>query len=170
MADQTDKHPGGRPSDYSDEIATAICVRLADGESLRSICADDTMPDKATVFRWLSKHEEFRDQYARARETQADALFDEILDIADDGHNDWMARKFGEEERWVENGEALRRSALRVDARKWVVSKLLPKKYGDRVTNVVEGGDKPVGVETSSPRDVAKAVALIVAKGLKASE
>jgi hypothetical protein len=130
----TDRHPGGRPSDYTEETALLICLRLSDGESLRAICADEGMPDKTTVFRWLSKHEEFRTQYAKAREEQADALFDEIIDIADDGSNDWMERKNadGDNIGWTENGEALRRSALRVDARKWIVSKLLPKKYGDK--------------------------------------
>jgi terminase small subunit-like protein len=47
------------------------------------------MPDMATVFRWLARHAEFRDQYARAREVQADYLAEEILEIADDGRNDW---------------------------------------------------------------------------------
>ena len=128
------KHPGGRPTDYDNEVAEVICSRLAIGESLRTICSEDGLPDKSTVFRWLAAHPEFRDQYASARATQADALFDEILDIADDGSNDWMQRKNadGENIGWTENGEALRRSALRVDARKWIVSKLLPKKYGDK--------------------------------------
>jgi hypothetical protein len=132
--------PAGRPTDYSDDIVDAICERLADGESLRSICDAEGMPHKATVFRWLRAHEEFRDRYARARETQAETLADEIIDIADDGHNDWMKRNFGEDERWVENGEAIRRSALRIDARKWVAAKLLPKKYGDRVQTEHTGG------------------------------
>jgi hypothetical protein len=91
------------------------------------------MPGKATVFRWLGANEEFRDQYARAREAQAEALADEIIDIADDGHNDWMERNQGDAAGWVQNGEAMQRSRLRVDARKWVASKLLPKKYGDKL-------------------------------------
>lgn len=83
--------------------------------------------------RWLGVNETFRDQYARAREMQADALFDDILSIADDGRNDWMLKNFGEDTRWVENGEALRRSALRVDARKWMAGKLKPKQYGEKI-------------------------------------
>jgi hypothetical protein len=122
----------GRPTDFSQELADRLCERLADGESLRSICDEDEMPNKATVFRWLAKFPEFCDQYARARETQADSLFDEILAIADDGRNDWMKRN-GDDERWVENGEALRRSQLRVDARKWMAGKLRPKKYGEKL-------------------------------------
>lgn len=127
-----------RPSSYTQEKADQICERLADGESLRAICLSDDMPNQTTVFRWLAsdENEQFRKQYARARETQAEALFDEILDIADDGSNDWMERKYGEDEEaplgWRENGEALRRSQLRIDARKWMAGKLQPKKYGDR--------------------------------------
>lgn len=137
----------GRPSDFSSELADRICERIADGESLRAICSADGMPDKATVFRWLAKHADFRDQYTRAREAQADSLFDEILDIADDGSNDWMERKNsdGENIGWQENGEALRRSALRVDARKWMAGKLMPKKYSDKFslegTMTHEAGD-----------------------------
>lgn len=124
----------GRPSDFSQELADRICERLADGESLRNICDEDEMPNKATIFRWLAKFPEFRDQYARARETQADSLFDEILSIADDGRNDWMERHGEEDAGWVANGENLRRSQLRVDSRKWMAGKLRPKKYGDKIT------------------------------------
>jgi hypothetical protein len=93
------------------------------------------MPGKATVFRWLGVHEAFRDQYARAREAQADTLADEMLDIADDGDNDWMERKGedGQSLGWRENGEAIGRSKLRLDTRKWIASKLKPKKYGDKL-------------------------------------
>ena len=125
----------GRPSDYSEELADRICERIADGESVRNICLDDDMPNKATVFRWLGKHEAFRDQYARAREAQSEHLADELLDIADDGSNDWMERRNadGEVIGYVVNGEAIQRSRLRADTRKWLLGKLQPKKYGDSV-------------------------------------
>src|SRR4051812_34483135 len=79
-----------RNSSFTQKIADAICGRMAEGESLRTICQDDDMPDKATVFRWLAddKYREFRDHYVRAREAQADYLAEEILEIADDGKND----------------------------------------------------------------------------------
>ena len=146
----------GRPSDYTDGIAKTICLRIADGESLRSVCLDDDMPDKSTVMRWLAKHDDFRDQYARARELQADSIFDEILDIADDGSNDWMERKDsdGNNIGWRENGEAMRRSALRVDARKWMAGKLRPKKYGEKVQHTGADGEGPVTVVIES-RDAA---------------
>ena len=123
----------GRPSDYTDDMGLLICERLADGESLRSIGGDEGMPSQRTIYRWLAVHEGFRQQYARARETQADTIFDEILDIADNSTNDWMEKHGdqGENIGWRENGEAMQRAKLRVDARKWMASKLAPKKYGD---------------------------------------
>lgn len=120
---------------FTQEMADIICERIADGESLRAICADAAMPSTSTVCKWLAAEPTFSEQYARARELQADALFDEILDIADDGKNDWMERQNadGENIGWRENGEALRRSQLRVDARKWMAGKLQAKKYGDKI-------------------------------------
>ena len=130
-------------STYSEETAGTICERIADGESLRSICDDEDMPARSTVFRWLSEQEAFRERYARAREAQADALFDDILSIADDGTNDWMEKRNAEGEAvgWVENGEAIRRSQLRIDARKWMAAKLRPKKYGDKIDLTHAGPD-----------------------------
>lgn len=119
----------GRPSEFSEEIADKICEGLADAKSLRKICLEDGMPSQSTVFRWLAdeRYATFREQYARAREAQADALFDEILDIADDGSNDFMS----EDHKY--DGDAVQRSKLRVDARKWMAGKLAPKRYGDKI-------------------------------------
>ena len=142
----------GRPTDYNQDLSDKICERIADGESLRTICSDDDMPNKATVFRWLAKFPAFSDQYARARDTQAETIVDEILNIADDGTNDWMERRNGDGENigWQENGEALRRSVLRIDARKWMAGKLKPKKYGDKVQHTGADGEGPVQVIFSS--------------------
>lgn len=92
-----------------------ICEQLADGESLRTICAREGMPSKANVFRWLSANQDAADQYARAREAQADSLVDDILLIADDTSREPNDRR------------------VAVDARKWVASKLRPKAYGDKL-------------------------------------
>jgi hypothetical protein len=125
--------PGGRPTDYKQETCDIICERLIEGQSLRAICLDEDMPAGSTVFKWLNLHQEFAEQYARARETQADVIADEILLISDDGHNDFMEKNHSGTTSWVENGEALRRSQLRVDARKWLAGKMRPKKYGDKL-------------------------------------
>lgn len=125
--------PAGRPSDFNDEIAASILDRISDGQSLRKICCDEDMPCQTTVYRWLREKDDFQQQYARARELQADTLFDETLDIADDATNDWMERHAEENIGWKENGEAIRRSQLRIDTRKWIAGQLRPKVYGPRV-------------------------------------
>jgi len=118
-----------------------ICEHIADGKSLREICRAEGMPSKTTVMRWLADSQEFRDQYARAREAQADHFADEILEIADDATNDWMTRKVGEETTTVADHEHISRSRLRVDARKWLMSKMAPKKYGDKLDMELSGKD-----------------------------
>lgn len=140
----------GRPSDYGPEIAAAICERLAEGETLRAICADDDMPSRSMVHRWILAHEEFRDQYTRAREVQMDTWADEIVEIADDAHNDFglsrAVRLNGvypptDDERDPKfNAEHVQRAKLRIDTRKWLMGKAAPKKYGERVE--IEHGGK----------------------------
>lgn len=132
-----------RPSDYTIEKAAEICAEIANGKSVREICRAEEMPAMSTVFLWLSKHKEFSEQYAKAREAQADYLAEELLEIADDGSNDWIERqgKAGEGSIYAVNGEAINRSRLRVDTRKWILSKLQPKKYGDKLTQEHTGAD-----------------------------
>ncbi len=124
--------------EFSQEIADLICERIANGESLRAICSEDDMPNKATVFRWLSADSAFSDQYARARETQADSLFDEILTIADtpmEGQRTKVTDKGIE----TTTGDMIEHRRLQVDARKWMAGKLQPKKYGDKITQELTG-------------------------------
>ncbi len=118
----------GRPSLYTEALAAKICRRLAEGESLRAICADKVMPAISTVMGWLfnGKHEDFSEQYTRARQAQAEFRADEIIEIAD------AAEHGGSEE--------VQAARLRVDARKWIAAKLLPKKYGDKLQHTGEGG------------------------------
>ena len=134
--------PGGRPSSYNKQTCDEICNRLALGESLRTICKSEHLPNISTILDWISKHSEFSEQYARAREQQQEFYAEEILDIADNGQNDYMERlnKNGEVE-MVVNYENIQRSRLRVDTRKWIMSKLAPKKYGDKVTQELTGKD-----------------------------
>lgn len=119
----------GRPSKYSSKLADEICVRLVSGESLRKICSGKTMPGMTSIFKWLRETPEFAKQYAYAREAQAEALADEIISISDDRSNDTIDGEYGE----VPNAAAIQRDRLRVDSRKWYASKLLPRKYGDKL-------------------------------------
>ena len=156
--------PAGRPLSYTQEIADLICDRIALGESLRSICEDDTMPAQTTVYRWLRRDDDvgetFRQQYARAREDQADSLFDEMNVIADDGTNDWMEKRDqdGAIIGYQLNGEHVQRSKLRIETRKWQASKLKPKKYGEKL-DLTTDGDKI----TPDMNDAAAKVAALLA-------
>lgn len=123
----------GRPSVMTEATQESILTRLAAGESLRSICRGDGMPDHGTVLRHVFRDADFRYQYELAREIQAESLVDEMLEIADDGRNDWMERNDPGNPGWIANKENVQRSRLRIDVRKWAAVKLLPKKYGDRV-------------------------------------
>jgi hypothetical protein len=117
-----------RPTEYTAEIGLAICDRLVDGEGLRAICGDPAMPDRATVERWLARYEEFRKEYASAREEQADDLFDQVLEIIDDVSADWV-EKVREDGRVVIVADRanLARSILRCDVREWVAARLEPQ-------------------------------------------
>ena len=117
----------GRPSKYSDHLAQVICLRIAEGESLNKICKDDEMPERVTIYRWLLEKEDFCNNYARAREDQAETHADEIVDIADQlpyqiTDKDGNIRIDSAYVQWQKN---------RIDARKWVASKLKATKYGD---------------------------------------
>jgi hypothetical protein len=77
---------------YSAQVARTICDRLVEGESLRAICSDAGMPGRATVFRWLARHKEFRDRYISARDFQAEGLGEEMIEIARDTSGDSLTR------------------------------------------------------------------------------
>lgn len=121
----------GRPSTFAQETADTICKRIAEGESLRAICAGEKMPSKFAVLKWLAARPEFATQYARAREEQADFYAEQIVAIADEV--EVQATYQGEDVKLSVDSAAVARNRLRVDARKWVASKLAPKKYGDKV-------------------------------------
>ncbi|MBX5157031.1 terminase small subunit protein [Rhizobium sp. NZLR3b] len=127
----------GRPTKFTQALAEKICERIADRESLRSICRDEDMPAKSTVLSWLADDDKaaFRARYALAREILADSFVDELVEIADDRSDDWIEKKnaAGETTGWQENGEAIRRSQLRIATRQWVAEKLKPKKYGSKI-------------------------------------
>ena len=155
----------GRPSIFTQELADTICERLAEGESLRRVCLDPDMPARSAVLRWLAADAAFQGQYARACEVRAEAIFDEMFDIADDGSNDWMeARDDDGGVSYRLNGEHVQRSRLRVDARKWALSKMMPKKYGDKLDLSSTDGTmtpKPVTL-AMTPQEAAEAYAAAI--------
>jgi hypothetical protein len=148
----------GAPSTYTPELAAAICEHIATGKSLRTIAALDGMPAQSTIMVWLDgKHPDFTEQYARAREAQADKLAEEILAIADDGRSDTYLDADGNEKT---DSEVIQRSKLRVEARKWLASKMAPKKYGDKMA--IGGADDlgPVQTVNREMTDAERAVRL----------
>lgn len=126
------KHAGGRPSIYTQDLASRICAEMAKGASLRSICTAEGMPSVATVMNWLAQKPEFLAYYARAREERAEWHFEDTLEIADDGRNDWMDSNDPENPGYRANHEHIARSKLRIDTRKWFLSRMFPKKYGEK--------------------------------------
>lgn len=130
----------GRPSAYTSEFAETILAGLEAGDSLHIICGrHPDLPHPATIRRWIaSNHEGFRDKYARVKETMAEVYAEEIVSIADDSSEDELTTEDG---RAYANNEFINRSRLRVDTRKWLMSKLLPKKYGERTQHEVSGAD-----------------------------
>lgn len=107
--------PGGRPTDYTQELADDICTLLSDGDSMRKICRMESMPCLSTVWKWLRENEEFSHQYDRSIQERAEAHTEDMLEIADDSTID------------------VQRAKLMVDTRKWHSARMKPKKYGDKI-------------------------------------
>jgi hypothetical protein len=117
-----------------EDIFEYVCKEIENNRPLRRILMDENTPSSKTFYEWLDNDEKKVKRYARACEIRSEIIFDEMFDIADDGTNDFVSVDIGE---GVEvqklNTEHLQRSRLRIDTRKWVLSKMNPKKYGDKV-------------------------------------
>ena len=135
----------GRPTKYSQELAAEILLRITEGESLRSIVKDANMPGQATVYEWLLAKADFAEQYAYARDQQAETLADEIIALADEKPKEVTDDKGNGR---IDNGWVTWQKN-RVDARKWVASKLKPKKYGDRVTHAGDA-ENPLEIKANT--------------------
>jgi len=144
--DQETKNLGGRPTKYCDKLRISICDRLAEGETLRSICRDNDMPDRSTIARWSYENigevkdgEEVKVQgfyyhYTRARDVGLDVMADDILDISDTYIKAKKTKTYkvdGKDVTEVMTGDAVERARLRVESRKWYLSKMAPKRYGN---------------------------------------
>ena len=107
-------NPVGRPTSYNAEITEKIIDLVIDGQPIRFICSQVDMPSVATVMRWLHDYPEFAKQYALAKEMYAHCIFDEIQHIAD-----------------TCDPNEVQKAKLMIDARKYIASRLAPRKYGE---------------------------------------
>lgn len=129
----------GRPSEFNQEIADAVCEWISKAKSLRSFCEQPGMPHRTTILKWLQDFPSFATQYARGREEQANYIFEEILEIADEDCTMVRADKHGSRDddgqgntEVIFDSVAVQRNKLRIDARKWMAGKLRPKVYGEK--------------------------------------
>lgn len=134
----------GRPTQYTDILVDEICGRLACGEPMAKIVQSAHMPDSVTIYRWLREKPAFQQRYADARRDGAHCLADQIQDIVD---TEPLA-VFDEAGNKRYDSGSVAHNRLRMDARKWLAAKYLPKVYGDR-TVVAGDEDAPLAVEVS---------------------
>jgi hypothetical protein len=158
----------GRPSIFTPELASEICHRLADGETLTAICRDANMPHERTVRDWARDDVQgFSPQYARARETGYHRMFDQIIDIADTPVIGTKTITKGNGEVQTIVGDMIEHRRLQVDTRKWALAKALPKIYGDRLAvdakhQAVDGNGEPMDAVS-----VAQRIAFVMSKAMR---
>lgn len=134
----TEKNKGGRPSSYTPEMGARIVERIIDGDSCITIGKDPSFPAERTIYNWIGCNEEFRAMYLEAKSICAERMGEELLEIADDGRNDWMEKNGGG---YAVDHEHVGRSKLRVDTRKWLMCHLAPKRFGAKVAQEISGPD-----------------------------
>jgi len=119
----------GRPTNYTPDLAKEICDSIAaSSKGIKKLCSENEgFPNPDTIYRWISAHKDFSDQYAQAKRQQIEVIVDEIIEIADDTSRDISVNENG---KVIVNHEHINRSRLRIDTRKWLASKLAPKIYG----------------------------------------
>lgn len=146
-----------------DKIEVALKVILektaTTREGIHAICKSQPgLPCPSTFMAWINDDPSVEKRYARAKEAQADLLAEEIIEIADDGRNDWMEENDPDNPGWRVNHENINRSRVRIDTRKWLAGKLRPKRYGEKVTNEITGADGgPIKTE-SSPDELSRSI------------
>jgi hypothetical protein len=117
---------------WTNDLKDEILGRIAKGETLRQIVRGKHMPSDFEIYELRRADAAFALSYAQARDQQLEVWEDELIDIAENGRNDWMEREMrsGRMERTLDR-EHFERSRLRVDARKWIMAKRAPQRYGD---------------------------------------
>ncbi len=135
-----------RPSDYTQDLADKICTIISQGSSMRTACKADDMPDITTVFRWIRTNNEFRLQYERAREERTEAQQEDLLELGDDAVQ--LAQKVD----FKASNAVVSAVKLKADNMKWVMSKMKPRRYGDKIDMTTNGKDLPVPIYGSQSK------------------
>lgn len=153
----------GRPSTFSEAIAEEIAERISNGEPLRQICRDEHMPAWRTVYAWMEARPDFSARIAHARELGEEAIAQEALLIADTPLMGERS-KVGKDGVEVWSEDMLGHRKLQIETRLKLLAKWNPKKWGEKVTQTHEGGDKPLQVESINELDIARRIAFTLAK------
>lgn len=134
------KHAGGRPTDYNNDLASKICKQLAMGKSLRAVCREDDSPDMSTIYDWLRIYPEFTNQYEQACQDRVEAQLEDLNYMGDEALD------------YVKNNPDKNTSAvvsaykLKADNMRWTMSKIKPKKYGDKMDVTSDGKVLPTPI------------------------
>lgn len=151
------KESPGTKTIFTPELCSKICDFVIEGYTMRQIAAMDGMPTKASIFRAMSRNEDFAAAYAEARDLQTMMWEDDLTDIADNSNNDWVEKERANGSTEIAlNHEAMQRSKLRIETRKWLMACRKPQKYGTKVSQEISGPD-------GGPVSVSKVERVIVA-------
>lgn len=131
----------GRPTIFTQEIADEFLAHVTMGRSFRKICSQDHMPSIATIYNWFRVHPTFLEQYTHAKEESADAMVEDLLDIADEPETFTETTTLADGSVVTRVVDNTRRTQLRIETRKWIATKLQPRKYGDKL-DLTSGGQK----------------------------
>lgn len=143
----------GRPSLYTEKTAALICVRLADGDSLRTMCEEEGMPHRKTVQAWAHANQDFAARYARARAEGMFAIAEKALDRAEKATND--------------NAAATR---VYVDTVKWFASKMAPAVFGDKLTADINAKVEDSGEKPQTALQLAREIAFALSVAMRSAE
>lgn len=168
VGEKPTRSPKSREPKYSKAIAERICVAIMQGYSIRELCNTDAqLPAPSTIYLWLHRYPEFTEQMRGARDVRNQVWAEDMVGIADDGTNDWVpvTDREGNEIGERLDKEAVMRSKLRIETRKWLMGKSEPKKWGDKVQVEASGPNGgPIGVKHENAPIETPALELVAAR------
>lgn len=156
--------PSNHVSSFDKKIFDIVCERMAAGHSLRSVCADESLPDESTIRKWALEDDARYTQYTRARGVQADSYVDELIAISDGaGDLQQLLKELGIDDLSSEKKidakmlkalvrQKVERDRLKIETRKWLISKILRTRFGDKVSQEITGPNgEPLNAANNQP-------------------